>query len=99
MTDRKYLYLSLGVILLTLVTNLIAYPWLPEQMGIHMSGGQIDNSVGKLLYVFMVPGLQVFVSIMTVLSQKPTKNLVLILVNVFCLALNGWMIYYNLSLA
>ncbi|WP_151736713.1 DUF1648 domain-containing protein ['Paenibacillus yunnanensis' Narsing Rao et al. 2020] len=98
MTDRRYVYLSVGLIFLTLVINLIAYSWLPDQIGIHMSGGQIDNYVGKLLFVFLVPGLQAFVTVMTLWSQKPSKNLVLILVNVFCVGLDIWMINYNLNL-
>ncbi|WP_258297687.1 DUF1648 domain-containing protein [Paenibacillus peoriae] len=95
MKKDPVLYMCAGIIVITLLINIFAYSYLPSQVGVHTSGGQIDDYVSKFSFIFLLPGLQAIGSILAYFSKKRTKNIALILLNVICLGLDVFLIFYN----
>lgn len=87
------LYSIVGLIAITVLSNIIAYPFLPDQVGIHQSAGEMDNYVSKLVFVCLLPAVQIIASIITKMTQKTTLTLVIL--NVAIVLINAFLIYIN----
>lgn len=91
--NKISLYSVVGLIAVTLLSNIFAYPYLPDQIGIHQQAGQIDDYVSKLAFIFLIPCTQVIASI---LIMTKGKILPLLLFNVGTLILNTFLLYQNI---
>ena len=49
--DKLYIFVGAAILL----SNLALYNQFPDQVGIHMSGGQIDQSIDKRVYMALIP--------------------------------------------
>lgn len=91
-------YIIAGMIAITLLSNLIAYRSLPDQMGIQVKSFQFKahdftNYIPKLGFLFLIPGLQIVASILSGRRKSRTSLLVL---NTVLVIVNSFTIYINL---
>ncbi len=91
-------YIVAGMIAITLLSNLIAYRSLPDQMGIQVKSFQFKaddftNYIPKLGFLFLIPGIQIVASIFRGGGKSKTSLLVL---NTVLVIVNSFTIYINL---
>lgn len=98
------------IVLAAVVMNLSAYPKLPQRMACHWGpGGQPDNWVDKSIGVWIMPavaaGLSAFFFVILLIDPL-RKNIekffgyyagFIIILNLFLLAMHGWMLLWNLG--
>ncbi|MBW4081528.1 DUF1648 domain-containing protein [Paenibacillus sp. S150] len=94
MRKNMDVYATAGLILITLIINVIAYPHLPDKVGIHMQSGEIDSYLSKAGFVALLPGIQIIASVITKLTRKSTVTLILL--NVIALGLDAFLIFKNI---
>ncbi|MBC8378379.1 MAG: SdpI family protein [Planctomycetes bacterium] len=111
MNRKITLFLILVIVLAAVVISLLAYPKLPERMASHWGlGGQVDGWMPKSVCVWLMPGIMVFEGMMfflILLIDPLRKNIekffsyyagFIIILNLFLLAVHGWMILWNLNI-
>ena len=110
--NRKTTFLLNCVIVLAAVAvNMLAYPKLPEKMASHWGpGGQVDGWMCKRICVWLIPAIMVFQTSLffgILLIDPLRKNIkqffshyagFIIILNLFLLAVHGWMILWNLDI-
>ena len=111
MNRKITFFLLLIIIIVSTVISLLAYPKLPDRMASHWGpGGQVDGWMDKSVCVWLMPAIMAveLVLFFTVLLIDPLrKNFekffsyyagFIIILNLFLLAVHGWMILWNLSI-
>ncbi|WP_348623901.1 DUF1648 domain-containing protein [Paenibacillus peoriae] len=94
MKKNTEVYIVVGLIVITLLINIIAYPYLPDQVGIHQRSGNFDNYISKLGFLVVLPSIQIIGSVLTKLTGKTT--ITLILLNVVALITDIVLIFINI---
>ncbi|MBL7214841.1 MAG: SdpI family protein [Phycisphaerae bacterium] len=111
MNRKITLFLILVIVLAALVISLLAYPKLPDRMASHWNGrGEVDGWMSKSVCLWLMPGIMVIQTIIffSILLIDPLrKNIAkffgyyagfVIILNLFLLAVHGWMILWNLGI-
>jgi uncharacterized membrane protein/outer membrane lipoprotein-sorting protein len=110
--NRKITFCLIAVIILAaVVMNLLAYPKLPERMACHWGpGGQVDNWMDKDICIWIMPGISVGLTALffVILLIDPLRKNIekffsyyagfVIIMNLFLLAVHGWMLLWNLGI-
>lgn len=110
--NRKITSFLIVVIVLAAVgMSLLAYPKLPDQMASHWGvGGQVDGWMAKSVCVWIMPIIMAIMSVFffaILLIDPLRKNIAqffsyyagfIIIMNLFLLAVHGWMILWNLEI-
>ncbi len=83
------------IVAIILISNILAVFFLPEKVGIHMSGGRFDSYVSKYIFLFLTPAVTIIITLYTKMSEKGIyiKGLI---VNVILFMANCWMLFENL---
>jgi len=83
----------IGIILLS---NILAVFFLPDKVGVHMSGGRFDSYVSKYLFVFLTPVVTILITLYTKMSEKGIyiKGFI---VNLILVVVNSLMLFENLK--
>lgn len=81
-------------IVITVIMNLIAYKYLPENVGIHWRNGEMDRHIGKMVFMILTPGVLVISNVYVNLIKKEAQMKGL-LVNILLVVVNAVMIYFN----
>ncbi len=111
MNRKITLFFILIIVLAAVVTSLLAYPKLPDCMASHWGpGGQVDGWMPKSVCVWLMPAIMIFQALLffvILLIDPLRKNFkkffsyyagFIIILNLFLLAIHGWMILWNLGI-
>lgn len=110
--NRKITFCLIAVIILAaVVMNVLAYPKLPERMASHWGpGGQVDGWMPKSVCVWIMPGISLLLTALffVILLIDPLRKNIekffsyyagfVIIMNLFLLAVHGWMLLWNLGI-
>ena len=111
MNRKITFFLILVIVAAAVVISLLAYPKLPERMASHWNGkGEVDGWLSKSVCLWIMPGIMVFQTslfFVILLIDPLRKNIekffgyyagFIIIINLFLLAVHGWMILWNLDI-
>ena len=84
------------ITVIILLANIVAVFFLPDKVGVHMSGGRFDNYVSKYLFLFLTPLVTIIITHYTKMAEKGIyiKGLI---VNLILLVVNFWVLFENLK--
>lgn len=111
MNHKTIFFLILVIVLAAVAISFLAYPKLPEKMASHWnSRGEVDGWMDKSICVWIMPGIMVIETIIffaVLLIDPLRKNIYkffsyyigfIAILNLFLLAVHGWMILWNLNI-
>ena len=111
MNRKTAIFLIVVIVLAAVGVSVLAYPKLPDRMASHWGpGGQVDGWMPKSICVWIMPGIMLFQTVLffVILRIDPLrKNIDIffgyyagftIILNLFLLAVQGWMILWNLNI-
>ena len=111
MNRKITLFLILVIVLAAVGASLLAYPKLPERMASHWNArGEVDGWMPISVCLWIMPAIMMFQTILffiILLIDPLRKNIdkffsyyagFIIILNLFLLAMHGWMILWNLNI-
>ena len=111
MNRKTAIFLIVVIVLAAVGVSVLAYPKLPDRMASHWGpGGQVDGWMSKSICVWIMPGIMLFQTVLffVILRIDPLRKNIdnffgyyagfVIILNLFLLAVQGWMILWNLNI-
>ena len=111
MNRKITFFLILVIVLAAVAISLLAHPKLPDQMASHWNArGQVDGWMPKSVCLWIIPAIIIFQTALffVILLIDPLKKNIekffgyyagfVIILNLFLLAVHGWMILWNLNI-
>lgn len=110
MQMKATLALTILIIVTAILISLLVYPKMPDRMASHWnSSGQVDGCIVKPVALFFSPALMLFILPLSLLVFliEPAKRMgrflryyagLVVLINLFLLAIHGWMILWNMGI-
>ncbi|MDP4145195.1 MAG: DUF1648 domain-containing protein [Bacillota bacterium] len=97
MTESMKNKVAVGLIVISIIANLVCFNFLPASVGIHFNlSGNTDGSIPKLAYVVVMPLLSIALYLYYKIVKKASASRNL-LVSVIILALNAVLLFINIK--
>lgn len=95
--SNTYFKLNLVLLAITVIANIIAYKYLPDQVGIHSTGGEFDKYIGKMMFLFLTPLVSIIINVYSsvIVSKVALKGFI---VGIILTGVNIFIILSNLNL-